>query len=190
MIFHLENRKLNYEPRKRWLSIICHLSFQVVLKVRKRVTMMLLTVTVIFAICWSADAILHLLERFHFHKNLPLGRGIIHATLAFNAALNPFAYALINQRFRAKLTELLSSSVCSRTERVHSLRPRKSYDINMVNEIHSIENRKQAQAGVVGTSSHQTSRQTTVWREIRRLSLKSSFELWFQNLACHNNIRA
>ncbi|XP_067050880.1 G-protein coupled receptor 83-like [Acropora muricata] len=135
---------------------------QVVLKVRKRVTLMLLTVTVIFAICWSADAILHLLERFHFHKNLPLGRGIIHATLAFNAALNPFAYALINQRFRAKITEILSLSVCSRTERVHSLRPRKSYDINMVNEIHSIENRKQAQAGVVGTSSYQTSRQTTV----------------------------
>ena len=114
---------------------------------------MVLTVTIIFAICWSADAILHLLERFHFHKNLPLGRGIIHATLAFNAALNPFAYALINQRFRAKLTELLSSSVCSRTERVHFLRQGKSYDINMANEIHAIENRKQAHAGIVGPAA-------------------------------------
>ena len=123
---------------------------------------MVLTVTIIFAICWSADAILHLLERFYFHKNLPLGRGIIHATLACNAALNPFAYALINQRFRAKITEILSSSVCSRTERVHFLRQGKSYDINMANEIHAIENRKQAHAGVVGTSAHQTSRQTTV----------------------------
>ena len=151
--FHSENRKLIYEPRKRWLSIICHLSFQVVLKVRKRVTLMVLTVTIIFAICWSADAILHLLERFYFHENLPLGRGIIHATLACNAALNPFAYALINQRFRAKITEILSSSVCSRTERVHFLRQGKSYDINMANEIHPIENRKQAHAGIVGSAA-------------------------------------
>ncbi|XP_044178643.1 pyroglutamylated RF-amide peptide receptor-like [Acropora millepora] len=133
---------------------------QVVLKVRKRVTLMVLTVTIIFAICWSADAILHLLERFYFHKNLPLVHGIIHTMLAFKAAPNPFEYALINQRFRAKITEILSSSVCSRTERVHSLRQRKSYDINMANEIHAIENRKQAHAGVVGTSAHQTSRQT------------------------------
>ena len=121
---------------------------------------MVLTVTVIFDICWSADAILHLLERFYFHENLPLARGIIHSTLAFNAALNPFAYALINQRFRAKITVILSSSVCSRAERVLSLQQRKSYDINMANEIHPIENRKQTHAGVVGTSAHQSSWQT------------------------------
>ena len=121
---------------------------------------MVLTVTVIFDICWSADAILHLLERFYFHKNLPLARGIIHATLAFNAALNPFAYALINQRFRAKITEILSSSVCSRAEKALSLRQRKSYDINMANETRPIENRKQVQAGVVGISAPQNSRQT------------------------------
>ena len=127
----------------------------------------------------SADAILHLLERFYFHKNLPLVRGIIHMTLAFKAAPNPFEYALINQRFRAKITEILSSSVCSRTERVHSLRQRKSYDINMANEIHAIENRKQAHAGVVGTSAHQTSRQTR--KRNQAVALKSSFELWFQN---------
>ena len=98
---------------------------------------MVLTVTAVFAICWSADAILHLLESFYFHKMLPLARAIIHATLAFNAALNPFAYALINKRFRAKIKEILFSSSCgSAAVRVLSLRQRKSNDMNMANAIH------------------------------------------------------
>ena len=93
---------------------------------------MVLTVTAIFAICWSADAILHLLERFHFHKSLPLASSIIHTMLTCNAAVNPFAYALINQRFRRKMKEILSSRSCgSAAERVLSLRQRKSYDINV-----------------------------------------------------------
>ncbi|XP_015770914.1 PREDICTED: pyroglutamylated RFamide peptide receptor-like isoform X2 [Acropora digitifera] len=81
---------------------------QVVLKVRKRVTLMVLTVTAIFAICWNSDLSLHFLEIFYFKgRPLPLGRAIIHTMLMFNAAVNPFAYALINRRFRKKLYELL-----------------------------------------------------------------------------------
>ena len=99
---------------------------------------MVLTVTVIFAICWSADAILHLLERFYFRKNLPLVVSITHTMIAFNAAVNPFAYALINQRFRAKMKETLSSSLCSRAGRVLSSRQRKSNVINMANAIHPL----------------------------------------------------
>ena len=98
---------------------------------------MVLTVSVIFAICWSADAILHLLERFYFHKNLPLARSIIHAMLAFNAAVNPYAYALINKQFKVKIKEILSSSSCgSAAARVLSLRQRKSNDMNSANAIH------------------------------------------------------
>ena len=98
---------------------------------------MVLTVTAIFAICWSADAILHLLERFYFHKNLPLERAIIHTTLTFNAAVNPFAYALINKRFRVKIKEILSSSSCgSAAVRVLSLRQGISNDMNIANAIH------------------------------------------------------
>ena len=69
---------------------------------------MVLTVTAIFAICWNSDLSLHCLEIFYFKgRPLPLGRAIIHTMLTFNAAVNPFAYALINQRFRKKLYELL-----------------------------------------------------------------------------------
>ena len=106
---------------------------------------MVLTVSVIFAICWSADAILHLLERFYFHKNLPLARSIIHAMLAFNAAVNPFAYALINKRFRGKIKEILSSSLCSPAQGVLS------FDINMTNAIHQ-ENRNRDHTLMVSTS--------------------------------------
>ena len=98
---------------------------------------MVLTVTAIFVICWPADVILHLLEHFYFHKNLPLARSIIHAMLTFNAAVNPFAYALINKRFRVKIKEILSSSSCgSVAVRVLSLRQGKSNDRNMANAIH------------------------------------------------------
>ena len=141
-----------YESGKRLLLLICDLPFQVVLKVRKRVTLMVLTVTAIFVICWPADVILHLLERFYFHKNLPLARSIIHAMLAFNAAVNPFAYALINKRFRGKIKEILPSSLCSQAQRVLSLRRGKSFDINMTNAIHQ-ENRNRDHTLMVNTSS-------------------------------------
>ena len=98
---------------------------------------MVLTVTAIFAVCWSADVILHLLEHCYFHKNFPLARSITHTMLTFNAAVNPFAYALINKRFRVKIKEILSSSSCgSAASRVLSLRQRKSNDMNMANAIH------------------------------------------------------
>ena len=98
---------------------------------------MVLIVTVIFAICWSADAILHLLERFYFHKYLLLSRSIIHTMLTFNAAVNPFAYALVSKRFRVKIKEILSSSSFgSAAARVLSLQQRKSNDMNMANAIH------------------------------------------------------
>ena len=135
--FHSENRKLIYEPRKRWLSIICHLSFQIVLKVRKRVTLMVLTVTIIFAICWSADGILHLLERFYFHENLPLGRAIIHSSLTCNAAVNPCAYALINKSFRVKMKKILSLSSCrSATAMAFPLQQNNSNRMNMASAKH------------------------------------------------------
>ena len=138
IIFYQENRKLIHEPRKRRLpSLICDLSFQIVLKVRKRVTLMVLTVTAIFAICWCADSILHLLERFYFHENLPLGRAIIHSTLTCNAAVNPFAYALINKSFRVKIKEILSSSSDgSATARPFPLLQKKSNGTNITSALH------------------------------------------------------
>lgn len=89
------------------------------MKVRKRVTLMVLTVTAIFAICWNSDLGLHFSEIFYFKgRPLPLSRAIIHTMLMFNATVNPFAYALINQRFRNKLYQLLPPGLRSFSVRV------------------------------------------------------------------------
>ena len=91
---------------------------QGVLKVRKRVTLMVLTVSAIFGICWNTDAILHCLERFGTYKLSPYAIPIAHTMLMFNAAVNPFAYALISQRFRQKIKILLCCCSCSSPARV------------------------------------------------------------------------
>ena len=98
---------------------------------------MVLIVTAIFAICWCADSILHLLERFYFHENLPLGRAIIHSSLTCNAAVNPVAYALINKSFRVKMKKILSSSSCrSATAMAFPLQQNKSNRMNMASAKH------------------------------------------------------
>ncbi|CAH3196985.1 unnamed protein product, partial [Porites evermanni] len=71
---------------------------QAVLKVRKRVTLMVLIVTVIFGICWW-----NLLPPTNSARKYV--NFLVHLT--FNAAVNPFAYVLVNQRFRQKMKGIL-----------------------------------------------------------------------------------
>ena len=68
---------------------------------------MVITVSAIFALSWGGDAILHLVEDADPSKLSPLGIPIVHVTITFNAAVNPFAYALINERFRKKMKEMI-----------------------------------------------------------------------------------
>ncbi|XP_078347890.1 galanin receptor 2a-like [Oculina patagonica] len=85
------------------------LSFQQkgVLKVRKRVTLTAVTVSIIFSICWLADAIIFLMS-YHSTTNSPsdVTWAIAAVMILFNSAVNPFVYALINQRFKEKLKGL------------------------------------------------------------------------------------
>ena len=74
---------------------------------RKRVTLMVLIVTVIFGICWGTDCILHVMELVASYKFSPLAIPVAHVMIMFNAAVNPFAYALVNQRFRQKMKGIL-----------------------------------------------------------------------------------
>ena len=85
---------------------------QSVLKVRKRVTLIVVTVSVIFVISWGTDRILHILDMGSYELN-PFAIPIGHAIIMFNSAVNPFAYALINQRFREKIKEM--TCCCSRS---------------------------------------------------------------------------
>ena len=71
---------------------------------RKRVTLMAVTVSAIFVISWGTDTLLHILINHAGSIKLsPYAIRISHIIIMFNSAFNPYAYALINQRFRDKI---------------------------------------------------------------------------------------
>jgi len=70
---------------------------------------MVITISVIFAVSWSTHSILHILDDFSAYALNPFAIPISHVTLMFNSAVNPFAYALINQRFKEKIKQMISS---------------------------------------------------------------------------------
>ena len=86
------------------------------MKVRKRVTLMVITVTVIFGICWGTGQLIYVLLYF-----IPKNVGVILLAISdvmilFNSAVNPFVYALVNQQFREKIKKMIC---CSLMARVH-----------------------------------------------------------------------
>ena len=68
---------------------------------------MVLIVTVIFGICFGTDVILHVMAGVACYKLSPVAIPVAHVMIMFNAAVNPFAYALFNQRFRQKMKGVL-----------------------------------------------------------------------------------
>ena len=68
---------------------------------------MVLIVTGIFGICWGTECILHMMEVVASYNFSSLAIPVAHVMIMFNVAVNPFAYALVNQRFRQKLKEIL-----------------------------------------------------------------------------------
>ena len=96
---------------------------QGVLRLRKRVTLTAVTITAILVISWGADGILHLIQEYAGSVKLsPLTTPIAHTIMIFNSAVNPFAYALLNQRFRKEMKQM----VCPRSfrTRVYSMSAR------------------------------------------------------------------
>ncbi|CAH3193452.1 unnamed protein product [Porites evermanni] len=59
-----------------------------VLKVRKRVTLMIVTVSAIFGITWLPDVILHVLEQTTSLKFSPAIFAVVHTIIMFNSAVN------------------------------------------------------------------------------------------------------
>ena len=105
---------------------------QTVLRLRKRVTLMVVYVSAFFAISWGGDTVLHILEDSSFNLS-PLAIPIAHVVLMFNAAVNPFAYALINERFRQKMKEMFDSGSRSLAAKTFVTSERKPQGIQMEN---------------------------------------------------------
>ena len=95
---------------------------QGVLRLRKRATLTAVTISAILVISWGAEGILHLIQEYASSVKLsPFTTRIAHMIMIFNSAVNPFAYALLNQRFRTKVKQM----VCLRSfvTRVHPMYP-------------------------------------------------------------------
>ncbi|KAL9957310.1 hypothetical protein ACROYT_G038933 [Oculina patagonica] len=92
-----------------------------VLKVRKRVTLAVVVVSVIFGICWITDSIVYIVSHFKADSFGPAVYSISNTMIMFNSAVNPFVYALLNQRFREKIKSTISCTSSS-TARVHPSR--------------------------------------------------------------------
>ena len=93
---------------------------QGVLRLRKRATLTAVTISAILVISWGAEGTLHLIQEYAGSMKLsPLTTPIAHTIMIFNSAVNPFAYALLSQRFRKKMKQMVCP--CSFGSRVHSV---------------------------------------------------------------------
>lgn len=82
---------------------------QALIKSRRRVTKMVLTVTVVCAVCWLPNLIVYVLD---FYGLMSHG-GIVHTTtvvlVTLNSAVNPVIYCFQSKRFRICVKALLLS---------------------------------------------------------------------------------
>ena len=83
-------------------------------RVRKRVTLMVMIVTVIFGICYGFMSVIYVLRKFASYNIGPVLVSVSFVMVLFNSAVNPFVYALLNRQFREKIKEMLSFSKSSR----------------------------------------------------------------------------
>ena len=93
---------------------------------------MIITVSAIFGITWLPDIMIHTVEETTSLKFSPVVFPIVHTIIMFNCAVNPFVYALINQRFREKMERMLycSSRLLESRGRSNS----QSHSIELVNK--------------------------------------------------------
>ena len=118
-IFSAENRPVGFYTERLSIFTVPFFCAQGVLKMRKRVTLMAVTISVIFVISWGTDGIVHILD--NEVGSIKLGPYVIpiaHTILMFNAAVNPYLYAMINERFREKMKRMICCNSTSSTTRV------------------------------------------------------------------------
>lgn len=89
-------------------------------KSRKKVTKVVLIVSVIYAVSWFPQLILYVLSNYHQafeFGNVAYITSVVMVT--FNSAVNPIIYAFQSQRFRQYFKQLL----CCRRNRIHVVFP-------------------------------------------------------------------
>jgi len=81
---------------------------------------MVMTVSVIFGVCWLADSTSYFLG---YYTPTHIFGDVTYATtstmIMFNSAINPIVYALVNQRFREKVKIMMPCS-CQPSNRIYA----------------------------------------------------------------------
>ena len=85
---------------------------------------MVLTVTTLFEVCIISGSVLWVLRDFGLCTISNVAIPISNTTIAFNSAVNPFAYGLISQRFREKMKGMLCYSSCANKGNIKAGHPR------------------------------------------------------------------
>jgi len=79
-----------------------------VLRVRKRATLSVITVSAIFGVCWITALFVYVLSYYDIFMFGAASYAIADTMFMLNSAVNPFVYSLLNERFREKLKEMIS----------------------------------------------------------------------------------
>ena len=77
------------------------------MRARKRVSLMVITITAIFGICWLPDRIAHGIDAYSSLRVSSSAYTFLHTLVLFNSTVNPFVYALICKTFREKFKGMI-----------------------------------------------------------------------------------
>ena len=102
--------------RRLWFEKANSITFQVVRRLRKKITKTMIILSAIYVICWFPDAVRQVLE-VHFSSYVSLSSRlskIFHCIVLLNSTVNPFIYAFQFRNFRR---ELMKMCCCSRRDR-------------------------------------------------------------------------